>query len=115
LLQVGLRLGLQMLGQLAEHLGRLVHPAPLRAGRAKYLWQRFPETERTIADGQLGIVLQTASLHIQQHFFPRLLGFTKLIGERHQLLLALGRGPHHHQDALIGFLHPHPEVNAIDP
>jgi hypothetical protein len=41
-----------------------MHPAPLRAGRAKHLWERFPETERTITDGQLRIMLQAAPFHM---------------------------------------------------
>ena len=60
-------------------------------------------------------MLQTAPLQVQQHLFPRLRGFTKPIGECHQFLLTVRRGAHHHQDALIGLFHPHPEVNPVDP
>ena len=43
LVQVGFRFRLQILGQLVQHICRLVYPAALLARRAKHLGQRFPE------------------------------------------------------------------------
>jgi hypothetical protein len=69
-LKCGFGLGLLTLGQLVQHVGRLVNPAALPSGMAKYLRQRFPETQGAIADRQLRINLQTARLQVQQHFLP---------------------------------------------
>ena len=46
---------LQAFGQLIQHIGRLVHPAALFAGRRTDLLQRLPEPERPVADGQFGV------------------------------------------------------------
>ena len=108
-------LGLQSLGQLVEHVGRLVDPAALLARGGIDLRQRLPEAQRSVAGGQLGIDRQAAGLHVQQQRLPRLLALAIAVGDGDQLLLAVGRGAHQHQDALPIFFQADVEVDAVGP
>lgn len=59
LLKEVLGVWLQFLGQLVEHVGRLMHPATLRATGGPLFFQGWPETERAIADGQFRRLLES--------------------------------------------------------
>jgi hypothetical protein len=50
LVQGSLGFGLLTFGQLVQYVGRLMHPATLRARAAKDLRQRFPEAQGAITD-----------------------------------------------------------------
>jgi hypothetical protein len=52
------------------------------------LAQRLPESERTVAGGQLGRDHEAAALEIEQHFAPRLGALPVAVGDRQQLLAA---------------------------
>jgi hypothetical protein len=79
------------------------------------LANRLPETERAIADGQLGIERQAASLDVQEQCFPRLFALAEAVSDRNQLLAAIRRGAHQNQDALAIFFQADVEVHAIGP
>src|SRR5439155_16307780 len=53
--QILLGLTLQGWRQLVQHVGGLVHPAPLLPGLGPDLVQRLPEAQRPVAGGELGM------------------------------------------------------------
>lgn len=108
-------LGCRCFGSLVQHVHRFVHPAALGAGVAIPLGQGLPEAEGSIADGEPGINRQAAALQVQPHRLPGFLGFTESVGERQELLLALGRGTDDDEDARVGLFQAHAEVDAVDP
>ena len=60
LIELGLGLSLQPFRYVVKHVGGLVFPAALRAGRPKHLRQRSPEAQRPIPSGQFRIDFQAA-------------------------------------------------------
>ncbi len=68
--QLLLGLGLQALGQLVQHVGRLVNPAALRARGTVNLAQRLLEPEIAVADGELRAELETAVPEIDEQLMP---------------------------------------------
>jgi hypothetical protein len=102
--------------EVVQHVGRLVHPAPLLARLPEHLPQRRPEAQRPVADRQLR----------KPPASPR--AFRSSSSSRHDCSLSRTpsctatapscprRGSHHDQDALAGLrLQPHVEVDAIHP
>ena len=54
-------------------------------------------------------------LAVAQQIGPRLDRFAEPVGQRDQLLAAIGTDPDHHQQAHLVVLQPHLEVDAVDP
>jgi hypothetical protein len=61
---LGLGFGLQRLGQDAQDVGGLVHPAALTARLRIHLLERSPEAQRPIAHGQQGTGVEPANCKI---------------------------------------------------
>src|SRR5262249_34398266 len=101
--------------QLVQHVGRLMHPAPLLARRRPDLPHRLPEPQRPIADRQLRLDRQPPRLHVQEQFLPRLLALALPVLDGNQLLLAVRRGAHQDQDALPAPFQADVEVHAVGP
>src|SRR5262249_33817917 len=107
--------GLDTLGQLVQHVGRLVHPAALLAHLRPELPYGLPEPQRPVADRQLRLDRQPACLHVQEQFLPRLLALALTVLNGDQFLLAVGRGPQQDQDALPAAFQADVEVHAVGP
>jgi len=60
----------------------------LLCGTAKDFTQRGPEAKRTIANGQIGRTLETASLEIKEQLTPALGAFAVPIGEAQDFFAA---------------------------
>ena len=86
--QLALGLGLQVLRQLVEHVGDLVHPAPLLARLGEDVAQRSPESERAIADGD-DRRAHAASLHVPEERRPALGRLAEAVLERDDLFRAV--------------------------
>src|SRR3954465_11544738 len=114
--QILLGLALQGWRQLVQHVGGLVHPAPLLPGLGPDLVQRLPEAQRSVAGGELGIehepVLVTQA---EQQLTPALGALAKAVLDGQQLLPAAGVGADQHQQALPLVLEPGREVDAVGP
>src|SRR5947209_5503367 len=114
--QILLGLALQGWRQLVQHVGDLVHPAPLLPGLGPDLVQRLPEAQRPVAGGELGIehepVLVTQA---EQQLTPALGALAKAVLDGQQLLPAAGVGADQHQQALPLVLEPGREVDAVGP
>ena len=89
-------------------------PAALLPGGGKHVTDRLPEPERTITDGQHR-GLHAATLAVAQQVGPRLARFAEPVGERDQLLAAVGADPDDHQQAHLVLLQPDLQVDAVDP
>jgi hypothetical protein len=68
---LGLRL--ETLGELVQHVSRLVHPTALMACLAVDFGERLPQAQSAIADGELGTDLQPLVLEPRQDLQPALL------------------------------------------
>ena len=66
LVEVLLRVASPGLGQLVQHVRRLVDPAALPAGLGEDLVQRLPEAQRTIPDRQLRGDFEAAPTQVHQ-------------------------------------------------
>ena len=66
LVQHRLRRRLLVLGQLVQHVHRLMHPAALIPGPRKDLRERDPEPQRAISSRQLRSLVLSAILQVQQ-------------------------------------------------
>jgi len=95
--------GLQALGQLVEHVGKLVTPAALLASLGPDLTGRGPEPQRTVADRE-NRCDHSAPLEIAQHRLPALGALTIAVLDREQLLLPGRRSSTH--NALSGWARP---------
>src|SRR6476661_6020718 len=100
LMDVGLGPWLHTLGDVVEDVGGLVKPATLFAGFSIDLAERRPESERSIADCQLGSERKSTTLEVDEEFVPTLLALAITIDNSNQLLLAIHRGPHQHEQTL---------------
>ena len=92
------RPGMSGLRQRSKHIRGLVEPAPLLPGGREHVPQRCPEAERTVAHGQHRGPHPTA-LGVPQQPRPRLGGLPVPIGQRDELLPAVGSDTDHHQQA----------------
>lgn len=101
-----------------QHIHGLVDPAALFLRRGKNFAQGRPEPQGPVTDGHFRVLLQAASLEIEQPFTPALGAFSKAVGHRQQLLVAIlihcpavhvymhERGRNDHQNALFFLGHP---------
>ena len=89
-------------------------PAPLLAGCREHLAHRLPEPQRPVADGQHRGGHPAAAATPQQ-ISPRLGGLPIAVGQRDELLAAIGPHPDHHQQAEFLLLETDLEVDAVDP
>ena len=91
-----------------------MEPATLLAGLREHLAQRAPESERPVPGGQhRGAHAATAA--ITQQIGPRLGGLAVTVGERYQLLAAVGAHPDHHQQAQLLVVEAHVDMDAVSP
>jgi hypothetical protein len=67
--QIRLRLALQMLGQIVQHIAGLMHPTPLMTHLRVEFGQGFPEPQRTVADCELRHD-QSTLFKVTQHATP---------------------------------------------
>ena len=72
-------------------------PTALLPRRREHLAQRGPGPERTVADGQLGVLFQAAPLEVEQHLAPALGAHPHAVGHGQQLLVAIFIDAHDHQ------------------
>ena len=105
---------MRRLRQRGKHIGLLVEPAPLLPGVREHLAQRLPEPQRAVADGQHRGA-HPAAAAVPQQIRPRLGRLPVPVGQRDELLAAVGADPDHHQQAQLLLLQPHLEVDAVDP
>lgn len=119
---VQLRLGFRLkpLGQLVQHVGRLMDAAALLPRVGPHLPHRLPEAQGPVADHQLRIDGKPSGLHLQQQAQPGLLALPVAVGQGDQFFFSVGGGSHHHQDALpVLFqadveMHPvHPDIHVL--
>src|SRR4029077_13628748 len=110
-------LGFRLLAvwQFVEDVGGFVHPAALAAGLRPYLFDRLPESERTIGDREFGANRQPTPLQIEEQFPPRLRTLAYTVGKADKLLPALGCGSNGEQPALRSVFQTGLHVNAVDP
>ena len=102
------------LRQRGEDVADLVPPAPLLGGGGEHVTDRLPEPERAVADGEHRR-LHAATLAVAEQVSPRLARFAEPVGERDQLLAAVGADPDHHQQTHLVGLEPDLQVDAVDP
>ena len=101
LAKVSLRLRVESLGHLAEHVVRRVNPAPLLLGRRVDLPKRGPEGEGPITNGQLRWLPAPPLLKVEEQLLPVLLALTEAVDDGDQFLAAFGRDSHEDQQALL--------------
>ena len=92
-----LGLALHALGQLVEHIRRLVDPAALLASGWKDLPQSRPEAQRAVAHRQLRRQIEPLPFQVLEQLLPRQLAFAKAVVQRQQLLAAVFERSHHDQ------------------
>jgi len=102
------------LRQGGEHVRDLVEPAALGPGLREDLAHRLPEPQRAVADGQHRGA-HAAPGAVAQQVGPRLRGLAVPVGQRHELLAAVGAHSDHHQQAQLVLLEPDAHVDAVDP
>src|SRR4051812_13209200 len=114
--QILLGLTLQGWRQFVQHVGGLVHPAPLLPGLGPDLVQRLPEAQGPIAGGELGTELQPVLVaQAEQELAPALGALAKAVLDGQQLLAAAGVGADQHQQTLPLVLEPWGEMDAVGP
>ena len=89
-------------------------PAALLTSVREHLAQRLPEPQRPVADCQHRGGHPAAAATAQQ-IGPRLRGLLIPIGQRDQLLAAVGADTDHHQQAHLVLGQADLEVNPVDP
>jgi hypothetical protein len=90
-----------------------VEPTPLLPGLGEHLAQRLPEAQGSVTDGEHRGA-HPAPLAVAQQIRPGLAGFAEPVGERDQLLGAVGADSDHHQQAHLVLLEANLEVDAVD-
>ena len=105
---------MRRLRQRGKHIGLLVEPAPLLAGRREHLAHRLPEPQRAVTDGQHRRGHAAAAARPQQ-ISPRLGRLPVPVGQGDEFLAAIGAHPDHHQQAQLLLLEADLEVDAVDP
>ncbi len=117
-MKVALRLCLEGLGHLVEHVGRLVNPAPLLPRRRIDLPESGPEAECPVTNGELRRLREPPLLEIEEQLLPTLLALTDAVDDGDQFLTAFGRGSHEDEQALLLValvFQPHVDVDAVGP
>ena len=102
------------LGQRAQDIGDLMDPTPLFTGLGEHLPKRPPQPQRAVAHHDHRRT-HAAPAQVPQQLRPRVAGLPLSIGDRHQLLGAVGAHPHDHQAAQPPVLQPQVEVDAVSP
>jgi hypothetical protein len=97
--------GLHALGQRAQDVGDLMDPTALLAGGREDLAQRGPQPQRPVThhDHRGANAPATA---VPQQLRPGIGRLPLAVGDRHQLLGAVGAHPHQHQAAQPAVLQP---------
>src|SRR5690606_687748 len=113
--EVILHVGLNRLWHLVEHVEDFVLPAPLVAGRWKDLIERFPETERAVADSDPRHDRKATSLQVDEQFTPALRTFAHADLEADQFLPAFRRRAYEDQHAGGIGLHARLKIDAVGP
>ena len=91
-----------------------MEPAPLLAGVGEHLPHRLPEPQRAVADRQHRCGHPAPATRPQQ-IGPRLGRLAVPVGQRDELLAAVGAHPDHHQQAQLLLLEADLEVDPVDP
>lgn len=91
-----------------------MHPTPLFYGLCEHLTQRCPEAERAITHGQIGGMVDTASLEIKKQLSSALRSFAIAICQAQHFLLAPFIRPYEHQNALF-IVHSWLDIHTIRP
>jgi len=115
LAQVLLHVRLHRQRDLVQHVRRLMHPTPLVPCSWKYLVDRLPEAERTVADGNFRGDLQPPLLHFDQELTPALRTLPSTNPEADEFLLAFRRRADQHQHAFGIVFHPSLQVDPVRP
>src|SRR5690606_11274636 len=113
--EVILHVGLNRLRHLVEHVEDFVLPAALMTGRWKDLLERFPETERAVADSNPRHDRKATSLQVDEQFAPALRAFAHADLKADKFLLALRRRTDDDQHAGGIVLHARLKINAVGP
>jgi len=90
-----------------------VPPATLLGRVGEHLAQRLPEPERAVADGEHRRG-HPAAFAAAQQVSPRLRALPEPVGERDQLLRAVGADTDHHQQAHLVLLEADLEMDPVD-
>ena len=101
--------------ELVQDIRRLVHPAPLGFGGSENLGQSGPDPQRPISDRQLGIDRQSPFFQIEQQLLPGLFAFPVAVANGQKFLLPVLCRADHHQNAMVGLVHPDIEMNPVRP
>jgi hypothetical protein len=91
-----------------------MHPTALLAGLGDHLPKRPPRPQRPVAHHHHRRP-QTTPPQIPQQLGPRIAGLALAVGDRHQLLGAVGAHAHDHQAAQPTLIHADVEVDAVGP
>ncbi len=115
LVKSALGLRLETLGELVQHVSRLVHPTALMACLAVDFGERLPQAQSPIADGELGTDLQPLVLEPRQEFQPAVLRLPEAVLDGHELLGALLGHSDDDEQAFARLFPTHIEVHPIGP
>jgi hypothetical protein len=91
-----------------------VEPAALLPGLGEHFAQRAPEPERPVADREHRGAHPAAG-GITQQVRPRLGRFPIAVGERDELLAAVGADPDQHQQAQLVLFQANVDVDTVSP
>ena len=105
---------MRRLRQRGKNIGLFVPPAALLAGVGEHLPHGLPEPQRAVADREHRRP-HAAAAAITQQIGPGFGGFPEAIGERDELLAAVGTDPDHHQQAQLLLVQTHLQVDPVDP
>jgi hypothetical protein len=89
-------------------------PTALVAGLREHLPKRRPQPERAVARHDHWAA-PAAAAAVAQQLRPRIAGLPLPVGDRHQLLGAIGAHPHEHQATQPPVLQAEVEVDAVSP
>jgi len=105
---------MRRLRQGGEHVGDLVEPAALLPGGREDLAQRTPEPQRPVSDREHRGA-HPASRGVTQQIRPGLDRLAVAIGQRDELLAAVGPHAEEHQQAQLVLLEADVDVDAVGP
>ena len=90
--------------------------AALLSGFGPDLVQRLPEPQTAVAGGELGVHLQAVLVtQPEQQLAPTLGALAKTVLDGQQLLVAVGIGTDHDQQALAVVVEPRREIDTVGP
>jgi hypothetical protein len=101
------------LRQRIEHIRSDVHPASLFSGLGEHVADGGPKSERAVAHREHRGA-HAAPFALPQQIGPRRLRLPVAVGDRHQLLGAVGPHPDDDQAAQAFLVEPHVKVDAVD-